>query len=293
MKYLLFFPKGGLNDMLCNINKIYHYCKKNNRILLINTKINSESEINLSDFFIFNHKNVICDYEEIKNLIYKSNFTIFPREIKLDNLKLLFKQDNLIKYYKINNKGVFKFNDIPLNNFEDDINEDLILLSFCGGGNPISFFMESIYFTDRVKKEINKKLISNKKYLSFQVRNTDYKCDYKLLYNNNIDIIKKYESIYLATDSTSALIYFKSKINNLIYYNTILENENILIDKPLHQSIYNKHNIIPQDDIFLNSLIDLYICINSDIFLSNSKGGYVNLIRNCIKYKDVFNNKLI
>jgi hypothetical protein len=39
MKYVLFVPKGGFNDILCGLGKSIDYCKKYNRTLLFVMKL--------------------------------------------------------------------------------------------------------------------------------------------------------------------------------------------------------------------------------------------------------------
>ena len=46
--YLYFEPRGGITDILCNIVRCHNYCKKHNRILLVNGQ-KSNYTINFSE----------------------------------------------------------------------------------------------------------------------------------------------------------------------------------------------------------------------------------------------------
>ena len=72
--YVYLQPLSGFNDILWLINYTLDYCKKYNRILLLNT-VNSIYKINFSDYFDFqeNEKYIIYDIKEIRRICLNPN----------------------------------------------------------------------------------------------------------------------------------------------------------------------------------------------------------------------------
>jgi hypothetical protein len=121
-----------------------------------------------------------------------------------------------------------------------------------------------------------------KPYLSIHIRNTDYQCDYKKLYNENKELIHQYKSIYIATDDKFSLEFFKERGLTIYNFTTVPD----IISENLHYS----EDI--SGDIKIKDLIsDLYLMSMSDKLLSNSKGGFIELIRHCIENADLINDK--
>jgi len=133
-------------------------------------------QVNFSDYINFSYNNVICDTNEIIN-ICNINYTIYPEILKYKMKEIL------------NNKCVFTFS-MPAYNYEGVIldlpnekrKEDIIIFSRCGGGNGYELFKElkiNLNLKNECKARYN---LLIKPYLSIQIRNTDYKCDYETLY---------------------------------------------------------------------------------------------------------------
>ena len=117
----------------------------------------------------------------------------------------------------------------------------------------------------------------SKNYLSIQVRNTDLKCNVEF-YNQNKDLIHSYDCIYLATDHKPSIDFLKSKNLNVFCFNTFPETGR----KELHYSNINPD--IKIKDVFT----DIFIVTNSNLLISNSNGGFINLLRKCRSKKKKF-----
>ena len=111
--------------------------------------------------------------------------------------------------------------------------------------------------------------------LHIQVRNTDIKCDYEQLYENNKDYIHTFDEVYICTDDKYAYDFFKSKNLNICCFTTFPEKSY----KNLHSS-----NVASNTKI-TDLLSDIFIATNSKSILSNSKGGFINLLKTCHKNK--------
>ena len=270
MKYVYFIPTHGFNDQLTTLIIAIKYCKKYNRILLIDT-INSTYMINFASYFDFPYNNIICDSQNIRDILYNNEITIYPNILNGQMVDIL---DNKIKFNNINH--AWNYNDVVLNLPCGDINEDIIIFIKNTGGIGYPLF-KTIIFQPNLKQILNDRYNTLKKpYLSIQIRNTDRRCNYKRLYEKNKDIIHSASEIHIATDDTIALEFFVNKglpIKNFTTFPSTKEYKN------LHYS-----NIDPHTK-FVDMLTDIYICGMSDKLLSSSSGGFIRLILDCNKKK--------
>ena len=318
-KYVLFIPQGGINDCFSNINKVISYCKINKRTLLLDMT-NSAYKINFSDYFYIKKIDNCCiiyNTNEIKNIILSlknSNcLTIYPNKLDF-NLIDLFDKTKKISFHMRHGSFLYKkipldlpflrgnknssfenivkeiihllnkplnFLNIPLN-LRTNIDENVILHSCSGGSNGFLFF-KKLLLCENIKNIIKKKITLLKdNYLCIQVRNTDYKCNYEQLYENNKQYIHNFDQIYICTDDKQAYEFFKSKKLNVLCFTIFPENPY----KNLHRS--NIPPSIKMEDL----LTDIFIATNSKSILSNSRGGFISLLRNCHKNKKYILNML-
>jgi len=272
-KFVYLIPKGGFNDCLNIIDITLNYCKKYQRILLLDMT-NSCYKINFSDYFTIKLSNIIYDINEIKKILLNNNYTIYPTILSNELNNILNKKINL-KYQK----DGYLYENYKLNLPKKDILENIIIYSCCGYGKSGYNIFKHLEFKNNIKELCEKKysLLNNSKYLYIQVRNTDYKSDFKKLYINNKKLIHSYNVIYLATDDKKVLNFFKNKKLNIYTFNVY----------PLkkYKSLHTSN--ISSDDKIKCLIYDIYFCIKSDKILSNSKGGFIKLLRDC------YNNKIL
>uniref|UniRef100_A0A6C0C3L8 Uncharacterized protein n=1 Tax=viral metagenome TaxID=1070528 RepID=A0A6C0C3L8_9ZZZZ len=279
-KYFLFFPQLGLNDNLVQLLIIIRYCKAYNRILLLTDGAEYfHTSCNFYDLFEISHPNIIYDKCEIRKIILENNFSVYPNNlnckiIDILDLKIKFKYQGGGKPFLINGTEAY----LPKKN----INEDIIIYSSCGGGRGFSFFKE-LALKNNIKNICKEKMaLLPDNYLCIQVRCTDLKCDYKKLYEDNKKIINSYNCIYIATDNKLVIDYFKSQKLNVFNFSTFT-------GKTHAHWCCNSTDIFT---IYCDALVDIFIATNSNIILSNSKGGFVNLLRECFDNKEFVLNKL-
>lgn len=157
-----------------------------------------------------------------------------------------------------------------------NVNEDLIVFGRRDGGDGYPLF-KNLIFKPKIKQIISDRYKTLKKpYLCIQIRNTDYKCDYELLYENNKTEINSSNEIYIATDDKKALKFFIDKglpVKNFTTFPIASEY------RSLHMSQLDPHIK------FIDMLSDIYICGMSDNLISSSIGGFIRLIRNCNQNK--------
>jgi hypothetical protein len=276
-KFVLFIPQGGLNDILCNMKICIDYCNKYSRILLFYKS--PYYNINFSDYLEIPFTNIIYDSNFICKLLSENKKTIYPTCLS-DNLLTIL--NNLSPDYDTNSihyskGGIYKYKGVILDKPNKLLDEDIIVTSSCGGGNGYLSLFKDLIFKPILKEYCNEQLkkIKEKTYLCIQVRNTDLKCDYKKLYLDNKDLIAKYPVVYLCTDNKEVLNFFRQKIPNILNFNEFPNK----IGVPLHMSD------IEPDLKFKNLIGDIIIATNSSKILSISKGGFINLLRECHKKK--------
>ena len=270
MNYMYCIVKGGFNDNLCLINRGLEYCKKYNRILLVDT-INSNYNVDFGNYFKFKDDNIICDAEKIRKILYDKEVTIYPSILceKMNNIL-----DNTIQFTY--SKQGFNYKSIITSLPSSDVSENIVVFVAGGGGNGYPLFKDLI-FQPNNKQIINdryNKLI--KPYIAIQIRNTDRICDYEVLYKNNKDEINSAIEIYIATDDKKALNFFIDKglpVKNFTTYPNEDKYNN------LHYSSVDPHTK------FIDMLSDIYICGMAEKLISSSVGGFITLIRRCNQNK--------
>lgn len=260
MKYIILEPRGGLNDSLGRITEWKKISKNMNRKLIVNFKKNFLLEY-FEEFFYFENQDFIYKKDEIDEIL-NTKPSFFPSFITFENF------NNLNFTFKSNNKGNFICNN---ENVSFDINskytEDILVVCQCGGSYKYDL-IKDIKFKENIKSYIKEKSkFVPEDYDAIQVRNTDYKCDYKNLINKiNVNNI-----IYLATDSIEVLNFFKEKNYNVHNFTKF----SINLNQPLHQKDSKLDNRIVLRDLFT----DIFFCTLSNKLISNSKGGFIRLLK--------------
>jgi len=284
-KYFLCVPYGGYNDQISVIYTCYNYCQQVNRTLLLYTNCFDEKEeideyiqntIYTFDFNKLIHlelKNLITERETIENILENIQSNEILQYMPIYDLNIPKKLKKYIRYdiqdiqlVKISKKYLF-------NNF----NIKLMCYYNCGGIYDLDInYLNKFYFKEPIKSmyEERKKFLPEF-YVSFHIRNTDYTCDYKRIFEEHKQLLE--QPIYLATDSIEVLEYVKSIAKNKVYQFSTLHIDN----KPLHNYHYG---IISKEQRFIELILDLLCVGNSNIFIP-SVGGFSAL---CNKY---FSNK--
>lgn len=138
--YFYLVPAGGWNDILGTIERVFDYCARWNRILLINGK-GTHYKVNFAEYFHIQHPNVICDTETINEIIKGKTCT--------------------------------KITELPTSDVDDSI------LKMDYGrvkGSSLQYKMlKTFVFSEHVKAECKRRYeLLTKPYVCIQVRNTDY-----------------------------------------------------------------------------------------------------------------------
>ena len=127
----------------------YIIAKKKNRKLIIDFK-NSQYKINLSDYFHFENKNIIYDYNFIEKEFHNNKLSVFNNLDICDLITIIqemYKNSNLHrgKLKPVSGKPYYSYNDVNLLLPDKDINEDIIIHIRSGAGGNYSHFVVNIY----------------------------------------------------------------------------------------------------------------------------------------------------
>jgi len=154
--------------------------------------------------------------------------------------------------------------------------EDIIVHCFSGGGDGTQIF-KKLLIKDNIKNYCKDKFkLLPERYLCIQVRDTDHKCDYKKLYEDNRKYIDSYDTIYIATDNKHVYDFFKTVHKNALNYCVFPES---LTKRSLHATPQNP-------DVKIKSMMcDLYIAAMSNHIISTSHGGFIMLLHACFENK--------
>ena len=276
--FVYFQPQGGFNDILTSTNFVLDYCKQFRRILLLDT-VNSEYKINFTEYFIFRHPLVIYDFERIKKILSEHSISIFPSEL---NGKMEDVLDSKIKFKWTQTGYLIGETDTRLT-LPANCNEKVIVFASVGGGNAINFFNKYIELKSIVKDFcVNNYNKLTSPYLCIQIRNTDYNCDYKKLYDENKKLIHSYKNVYIATDDKHSIEFFKDKNLNVYNFTTFPDDDK-------YHNLHNS-NIDPKTKI-LELFSDIFIITKAEKLLSVSIGGFINFVRSCNENSQIISQK--
>jgi len=249
--YIYFRPFCGFNDDLSRIAWFVRCCAACRRTLLVDGELGTY-QVDYSTLLSFSQVDVpiIYDTPTIKRILQQHHMITVP-----------FINANL--------------NPTAVQDFKESAgNHPLVTLRLrnIGSGYPV---FRTLEFLPIVKAECRRRMaLMGNKYLCIQVRNTDRKCDYAALYDNNRDAIHSYPAVYLATDCEEVLTFFNKRlpVKNFVTFPSDPA-------KNLHKSP------IPGTVKFMDMICDLYLLGMADQILSNSKGGYIGLAREINKHK--------
>ena len=174
LKYVLCRPQGGLNDMLCQIEKCCRYAEKTNRMVVIDSNYtNSENfhdELNLY-FSSRQHKLFLSINELGFNL---ETLSVFPHCLsgKLHTYKTATKKPFEPFYETVSNEAITF-------DFATNYKEDLVVSHQGAGGNLSLFALLRLKITKPIQDELLRRLkLIDGPYVSIHIRQTDYQSDY-------------------------------------------------------------------------------------------------------------------
>ncbi|MDR3177342.1 MAG: hypothetical protein LBT96_00005, partial [Campylobacteraceae bacterium] len=241
-------PRGGLNDMLTQMQKCRKYALAHDRDLYVDGSRGGFLD-SFGNYFVASDSVYFEGFESFAQY----DFTCHPACLKNDILNYKIKWDSSFKRYAYNGEP------ISFSSFRA-YNEDILVHEQNHGGLGVEAF-EWLRLNEKVRTYIVNILEKLGSYDAIHVRNTDYKTDYKTFFENIKD--KFVNKIVLCTDDLQCQLYAKSFFGDKLCVATELPNTQ---GKPLHN---NKN--LDRYTTNLNALTDLFI-------LANGKNLYFSIL---------------
>lgn len=203
--YLLCRPRGGLNDVLCQIEKCWRYAEKHRRILVIDTRDSGlmgsffeyfsvkESSVPVRDFFSLNEIGAINQEKCLPKFCSG----------RLDSLDANFLNPEKNYVDRASNESITF-------DFEVDHAETVLVHEQSGGGTLSFACLNRIFLAEPVCRQVSSVIERlPRTYLAIHVRNTDYQSNYKYYFSK---LEKRFigKSVLVCSDDDSVIKYAKS-----------------------------------------------------------------------------------
>lgn len=268
--YVYLEPRGGWNDILSAVLFVKEYCKKHNRVLLVNSN-KTVYNINFSEYFCLpEDPTIIFDTDSIKKICTNLSYSIFPNEFQHKMLDIL--EGRIVFKYSKYYRPIYLYDDMLLDLPNDARQETIIVHSRGGGGMNGYPLFKQLVFRQNILDICNERCNRLKMpYLCIHIRNTDYKCDYTTYFLENEASIRSWKEIYIATDDQRSIEFYRNNGLNVKNFTTFPKESYKF--RSLHYSDVDQHTK------FVDMLCDIFIAARSDKLISNSMGGFVELLR--------------
>jgi len=208
-KYVLCRPEGGLNDILCQIEKCCRYGEQYNRTVIVDTNHTNARHFRdeFSRYFYPKHKRLFLSADAIKPKLELMN--VYPNGVqdKLNDYNTKWRGDWRGKLLEAESGQLLTFD------FSKLYPEQLLLHHSSGGGTDSLFALLRMGLRPHLVKKLSERL--NKiggAYDAVHVRNTDYQTDYKAFLDNYSG--SSHRPLFLATDNISVVKNFKRALGH-------------------------------------------------------------------------------
>lgn len=277
MDYVIYKASGGLAHTIIGLSHAIQLAKRNQASLIIDCKQHTAFAHYFSEWFYIDDCGLDYDdkYLKIKNDKNYMNIPLFH------NLSINAVKNNKISFVK----GDYYLENINITQMPIFQRIAIVTKSI----NMCTIWNFDIKVNDDVKNKImtNYKEITQK-YMSVHFRNTDIKNDVNTMIRKIKNVIKltKINVVYLATDDYSAFDKIQKSIKDaeIIQYTNPEEIEKKYNN--IHYGTKNKYKVI------FECLVDMYIILNSNIFIPSINSGLSQWIMSMIKAKkNIFNIK--
>ncbi len=274
-KYIIYKGTGGFVHMISGLIYCIEKSLLMNRILLIDLECNPAFERKFSNYF---------EITENK-LEYTEDYNVIPKEFFNDSNPDYF--NHIQKSIKSVNDNYIINNNIKVETEIDILNDANIIIN----AGPKAFNkVKDYYFKVKdsyLEKIQNENTLPKNQYISIHFRNTDKKNDINIFLKKIKKVIneKKINIIYLATDDYNFYDNFRNNfdcnIEIIQYTKPIQLNEN---QKNIHYCTKDK------DKLNYNTLVDMYMILNSTYFVPSINSGYSKFLCLMIQNKkNIFN----
>lgn len=199
MRALLCRPQGGLNDILCQIERVCRYAERFGRTVYVDTDFPGALSFRdaFSRYFISRQNRLILDIAEVAGNLDRLH--VVPGILKSRVRAYDARYDPKLGNFVEPESGVcLSFN------FDQDYAEDLLVHHACGGGNLSVDALARLRLHDNVTDTLIERLRQiGGPYTGIHIRHSDIEADYR---SGIRELARMYSgSIVIATDSQDVL----------------------------------------------------------------------------------------
>lgn len=198
-KYLLCRPQGGLNDMLCQIEKCCRYAEKTHRIVIVDTHYKHSENFHeeLTHYFQSRQNRLFLSLKDAP--VDLEQLDVYPECLQGKLNSYQTSEKIAFQPFKERDSGkAIQFD------FTKNYPHQLLVHHQGGGGSISSSALLRLKLTDTVKLALLKRLKTiERSYCGIHIRHTDYRSDYA----SAIELLKKKPParLFVATDSQLVL----------------------------------------------------------------------------------------
>jgi len=207
-KYILCRPLGGLNDILCQIEKCCRYGEQFKRVVLVDTnyRYSSHFKDRFSRYFVSLQENLILA-DSLRGY-FLDRLSTYPRALqgRIKNYQYYYDHETGQRNDRIS-KARITFD------FKADYQEDLLIHNQSGGGDLSEACLSRMKLHDSLADEFIDRLRTiGGPYSAIHVRNTDLTTDYSGSLKELAAL--RVSPLFVATDNKSVLEQFKSELTS-------------------------------------------------------------------------------
>lgn len=276
-KYVLCRPRGGLNDMLCQIEKCYRYCQRHKRTLLLDTSTSGIRD-NLFRYLSFVKTGPVPVVSWAKIDLYAAKLSVFPADVadRIDSYQT--RLDAQGRAIDIESEQILSFD------LAKSYDEDLLIHERAGGGINSYWLLKYLEPTPKLLDELSRRLRKlPESYVSVHIRNTDLQTDHaKFLKDIDWAILER--DVVVATDSGTLqdLLRTSAPAGTTFHFVAALDPSS---DQKLHESDSTDHdaNFAMFADLFALALAQkLYFTFTTEGRISGFSGLAFGLSRSVL-----------
>lgn len=277
-KYVLCMPMGGLNDM-CNV--IYNcllYCRKFNRILVIDTRQSCHFKDSIHKYIEINDPNIYIDTIERWYSTIGSK-TIYPEYVKsiIHNIKPVYTSPTIFYHETI---GPLHFD------VNKDYPHDILLCARCGGGESLHKLLSPYKLKHIVKNVfIERRALLPVSYVGVHIRHSDILSDIPSFMEKHTDIFLK-NPIFIASDNVDVIKLFRETYKEVYTFSEIGDFKALGV-KSIQKILRSD---IEHENYNIDTIVDLLLLGSSDIYLYSRGSGYSLAANSLFRNKAIIHN---
>ncbi len=249
--FVLARPLGGFNDMLCQLERVWRYCKAFDRVMVLDTR----------------RSGMLDDLLRYYTLTDAKGVRVVPLAETGWNIS---SKDGQVNGADEDGSLLFERSWREEQGFDlKTAHPDRVLVHPTSGGGDLGiFFLERLTLRDEIKAHLRKAIEPlGQDYLSVHIRNTDWATDYETAFAA-IDNKIRGRKVLVCSDDSRAVNYFRETYSEECDFRTTSELSNT-DGTPLH---YNENRDVWASNIAM--LTDIYaLAMGSQICMVDTYNG--------------------